>query len=117
MQPRLLITLMALAVATSLTACGKESSDAAHAAKDAWGRTSAAARADVLNAIADRMQANLDLLALAETWDNGKPNRETTAADIPPANDHFRHFPALIRPPHPELHLLTHTAVLPFGSA
>ena len=71
--------------------------DAAHAAKDAWGRTSAAARADVLNAIADRMQLNLDLLALAETWDNGKPIRETTAADIPLAIDHFRYFAGCIR--------------------
>ncbi|TIW51149.1 MAG: aldehyde dehydrogenase family protein, partial [Mesorhizobium sp.] len=51
--------------------------DAAHKAKDAWGRTSAAARALILNRIADRMEDNLDLLALAETWDNGKPIRET----------------------------------------
>jgi len=71
--------------------------DAAHAARDAWGRTSAAVRAEALNAIADRMQANLDLLALAETWDNGKPIRETTAADIPLAIDHFRYFAGCIR--------------------
>ncbi len=57
--------------------------DAAHKAKDAWGRTSPAARALILNRIADRMEDNLDLLALAETWDNGKPIRETTAADLP----------------------------------
>jgi aldehyde dehydrogenase len=66
--------------------------DAAHAAKAAWGRTSTTERALVLNRIADRMEQNLDLLALAETWDNGKPIRETTAADIPLAIDHFRYF-------------------------
>jgi aldehyde dehydrogenase len=71
--------------------------DAAHAAKDAWGKTAPAERARVLNAIADRMEANLDTLALAETWDNGKPIRETTAADIPLAIDHFRYFASCIR--------------------
>ena len=68
--------------------------DAAHAAKEAWGRTSVAERALILNRIADRMEENLDLLALAETWDNGKPIRETTAADVPLAIDHFRYLPA-----------------------
>jgi aldehyde dehydrogenase len=71
--------------------------DAAHKAKDAWGRTSVAERALILNRIADRMEENLDLLALAETWDNGKPIRETTAADIPLAIDHFRYFAGAIR--------------------
>jgi len=71
--------------------------DAAHAAKDAWGRTSPAERATILNAIAQRMQDNLDLLATAETWDNGKPIRETTAADLPLAVDHFRYFAGCIR--------------------
>ncbi len=71
--------------------------DAAHAAKDAWGRSSVAERALILNRIADRMEENLDLLALAETWDNGKPIRETTAADIPLAIDHFRYFAGAIR--------------------
>jgi len=71
--------------------------DAAHAAKDAWGRTSPAARASVLNRIADRLEANLALLAAAETWDNGKPIRETTAADIPLAIDHFRYFAGCLR--------------------
>ena len=66
--------------------------DAAHAAKDAWGKTSAAERAVILNAIAQRMQDNLPMLAEAETWDNGKPIRETTAADLPLAIDHFRYF-------------------------
>ena len=71
--------------------------DAAHAAKDAWGKTAPAERARILNEIADRMEANLDTLALAETWDNGKPIRETTAADMPLAIDHFRYFAACIR--------------------
>jgi aldehyde dehydrogenase len=71
--------------------------DAAHAAKTAWGRTSVAERAIILNRIADRMEQNLDLLAHAETWDNGKPLRETRAADIPLAIDHFRYFAACIR--------------------
>src|SRR3954463_12917188 len=71
--------------------------DAAHAAKEAWGRTSVAERAIVLNKIADRMEENLGLLALAETWDNGKPIRETTAADLPLAIDHFRYFAGAIR--------------------
>src|SRR5215207_1745331 len=71
--------------------------DAAHAAKEAWGRSSVAERALILNRIADRMEENLDLLALAETWDNGKPIRETTAADVPLAIDHFRYFAGAIR--------------------
>ncbi|TFC79431.1 aldehyde dehydrogenase family protein [Cryobacterium sp. TMS1-20-1] len=71
--------------------------DAAHAAAPAWGKTSAAERAAVLNRIADRIDANLELLAVAETWDNGKPVRETLAADIPLAADHFRYFAAAIR--------------------
>jgi len=71
--------------------------DAAHKAKGAWGRTSPAERASILNKIADRMEANLAKLALAETWDNGKPIRETTAADVPLAIDHFRYFAGCIR--------------------
>src|SRR3954467_768444 len=71
--------------------------DAAHAAKAAWGRTSVAERAAMLNRIADRMEDNLERLALAETWDNGKPIRETRAADIPLAIDHFRYFAGAIR--------------------
>jgi aldehyde dehydrogenase len=71
--------------------------DAAHAAKDAWGRTSVAERALILNRIADRMEANLELLAVAETWDNGKPIRETRAADLPLAIDHFRYFAGAVR--------------------
>jgi aldehyde dehydrogenase len=71
--------------------------DAAHAAKDAWGRTSATERARLLNKIADRMEEKLDLLALVETVDNGKPIRETTLADLPLGIDHFRYFAGCIR--------------------
>jgi aldehyde dehydrogenase len=71
--------------------------DAAHAAKDAWGHTSPAERANILNAIAQRMEDNIELLARAETWDNGKPIRETMAADMPLAIDHFRYFAGCIR--------------------
>jgi aldehyde dehydrogenase len=71
--------------------------DAAHEARERWGHTSAAERALILNRIADRMEENLAQLALAETIDNGKPIRETTAADIPLAIDHFRYFAAALR--------------------
>ena len=71
--------------------------DAAHAASASWGRTSAAERANILNKIADRMEANLEMLALVETWDNGKPIRETMAADLPLAVDQFRYFAGAIR--------------------
>ncbi len=71
--------------------------DAAHAAKDKWGGTSTTERSNILNKIADRMEANLELLARAETWDNGKPLRETMVADIPLAIDHFRYFAACVR--------------------
>ncbi len=71
--------------------------DAAHKAAPAWGRTSVTERALILNRIADRMEQHLPALAEAETWDNGKPIRETTAADLPLAIDHFRYFAATIR--------------------
>ena len=71
--------------------------DAAHGAAEKWGHTSVAERANVMNRIADRLEANLELLAYAETVDNGKPIRETLAADIPLAIDHFRYFAACIR--------------------
>ena len=71
--------------------------DAAHAAKVAWGKTSAADRSRILLRIADRMEENLETLATAETWDNGKPIRETLAADIPLAIDHFRYFAGCLR--------------------
>jgi len=71
--------------------------DAAHAAKDAWGETSLPERAAVLNAIADAIEANLTMLAVAESWENGKPVRETLAADIPLAVDHFRYFAGATR--------------------
>jgi aldehyde dehydrogenase len=71
--------------------------DAAHAAKEAWGRTSPAERAQILNKIADRIETNLEKLATAETWDNGKPIREAMVADLPLAVDHFRYFAGAIR--------------------
>jgi len=71
--------------------------DAAHGAADAWGKTSPTERANVLNKIADRLEANLELLAYAETVDNGKPIRETINADIPLAIDHFRYFAGCVR--------------------
>jgi aldehyde dehydrogenase len=71
--------------------------DWAHRARAAWGRTSTTERARILNKIADRIEDNLELLAVAETLDNGKPIRETRAADIPLAADHFRYFAGCIR--------------------
>lgn len=71
--------------------------DAAHSAKSAWGKTSTTERANILNKIADQMENNLKLIAVAETIDNGKPLRETMAADIPLAIDHFRYFAGCIR--------------------
>src|ERR1700729_1038473 len=71
--------------------------DAAHKAKDAWGKTSVAERSLILNKIADKLQANLELLATVETLDNGKPIRETMAADMPLVVDHWRYFASVIR--------------------
>lgn len=71
--------------------------DAAHAAKDSWGKTSVTERSLILNRIADRMEENLEKLAVAETWENGKAVRETLNADIPLAVDHFRYFASVIR--------------------
>lgn len=71
--------------------------DAAHAAADAWGRTSVQDRSRILLKIADRIEQNLEVLAIAETWDNGKAIRETLNADVPLAADHFRYFAGCIR--------------------
>ncbi len=71
--------------------------DAAHAAAPAWGKTSVGERANILNKIADRIEENLEMLAVGETWDNGKPVRESMAADLPLAVDHFRYFAGAIR--------------------
>ncbi len=71
--------------------------DAAHAAAPAWGEASPAHRAEVLNAVADAIDAHREELAVAESWENGKPVRETLAADIPLAADHFRYFAAAVR--------------------
>jgi len=84
-------------IARSSAADVEKALDAAHAAKDAWGHTAPAARAKVLYQIADRMEENLELLALAETLDNGKPIRETRNADVPLSIDHFRYFAGCIR--------------------
>ena len=71
--------------------------DAAHAAKDDWGRRSPAERAAVLNDVADAIEENLEMLAVAESYENGKPVRETLAADIPLSADHFRYFAGAVR--------------------
>ena len=71
--------------------------DAAHAAKDAWGKTSVTDRSNLLLKIADRMEENLELLSVAETWDNGKAIRETLNADVPLSIDHFRYYAGCIR--------------------
>ncbi|HEY5267073.1 MAG TPA: aldehyde dehydrogenase family protein [Acidimicrobiales bacterium] len=71
--------------------------DAAHLARESWGETSLADRAKVLNAIADVLEANLTMLSVAESWENGKPVRETLAADLPLAVDHFRYFAGATR--------------------
>ncbi|MEP6901883.1 MAG: aldehyde dehydrogenase family protein, partial [Actinomycetota bacterium] len=71
--------------------------DAAHKAALTWNNSSATTRSNLLWKIADVMEANLELLARAETWDNGKPIRETLAADLPLAIDHFRYFAGVIR--------------------
>tara|TARA_R100000005_G_scaffold126_1_gene59 strand:- start:573 stop:2093 length:1521 start_codon:yes stop_codon:yes gene_type:complete len=71
--------------------------DAAHAAAPAWGKTPVAERSRLLLQVADRIEANLEMLAVAESWDNGKAVRETLAADIPLAADHFRYFAGCVR--------------------
>ena len=71
--------------------------DAAHAAAPAWGKTAVAERSLILNRIADRLEENLEMLAVAETWENGKAVRETLAADLPLAVDHFRYFAGVLR--------------------
>ncbi len=84
-------------IARSTSADIEKALDAAHAAKAAWGKTSVTERANLLLKIADRMEQNLEKIAVAETYDNGKPVRETLAADIPLAIDHFRYFASVIR--------------------
>jgi aldehyde dehydrogenase len=71
--------------------------DAAHAAAPAWGKTSVGERANILNKAADRIEANLEKIAVAESWENGKAVRETLVADIPLAIDHLRYFAGAIR--------------------
>jgi len=71
--------------------------DAAHRAAAAWGKTSAQHRSNLLLQVADRIEEHLEMLAIAESWDNGKPVRETLNADIPLAVDHFRYFAGCLR--------------------
>ncbi|HVZ00618.1 MAG TPA: aldehyde dehydrogenase [Dongiaceae bacterium] len=85
--------------------------DAAHKAKDKWGRTPVTERATVLEKIAERISDNLDVLALAETVDNGKPIRETTAADIPLTIEHFKYFAACARAQEGALSEIDHDTV------
>jgi aldehyde dehydrogenase len=85
--------------------------DAAHAAREAWGRTSPTERSLALLRIADRIEQKLDLLALVETIDNGKPIRETKAADLPLAVDHFRYFAGCIRAQEGSLSEIDHDTV------
>jgi len=85
--------------------------DAAHAAREAWGQSSAASRALILNRIADRIEEKLALLATVETIDNGKPIRETTAADLPLAVDHFRYFAGCLRAQEGSLSEIDHDTV------
>jgi len=85
--------------------------DAAHAAAPAWGRVPAAERANILLKIADRIDANLEKLAYAETVDNGKPIRETLAADIPLSSDHFRYFAGCLRSQEGSLSQIDHDTV------
>jgi aldehyde dehydrogenase len=84
-------------VARSTAADVELALDAAHAAAPAWGRSSVTERSNVLLKIADRLEEHLEELAVAETWENGKPVRETKAADLPLAVDHFRYFASAIR--------------------
>jgi len=85
--------------------------DAAHRARAAWGRTSPTDRANILLKIADVMEQNLEVLALSESWDNGKPIRETLAADLPLAIDHFRYFAGCLRAEEGTLGELDHNTV------
>ncbi len=96
-------------VARSSAADVEKALDAAHKAKDAWGRTSPTERSNILLKIADRMEQRLDTIAMAETLDNGKPIRETRAADVPLAIDHFRYFAGCIRAQEGSIAEIDHT--------
>ncbi|MCW2249347.1 aldehyde dehydrogenase [Azospirillum fermentarium] len=96
-------------VARSSAADVEKALDAAHKAKDAWGRTSPTERSNILLKIADRMEQRLETIALAETLDNGKPIRETRAADVPLAIDHFRYFAGCVRAQEGSIAEIDHT--------
>ncbi len=85
--------------------------DAAHKAREAWGKTSPTTRANMLNKIADTIEKNLDVLAMVETLDNGKPIRETTHADLPLGVDHFRYFAGCVRAQEGSLSEIDHDTV------
>ncbi|MBA0048137.1 aldehyde dehydrogenase [Mycobacterium sp. NPDC050853] len=85
--------------------------DAAHAAAEAWGNTSPTDRSNTLLKVADRMEQNLERLAVAETWDNGKPIRESLNADIPLAIDHFRYFAGVLRAQEGSLSEIDHDTI------
>jgi aldehyde dehydrogenase len=85
--------------------------DAAHKAREAWGKTSPATRANMLNKIADVIEKNLDVLAMVETLDNGKPIRETTHADLPLGVDHFRYFAGCVRAQEGSLSEIDHDTI------
>lgn len=85
--------------------------DAAHAVREKWGRTAPAERSNILLKIADRIEQNLDILALCESIDNGKPLRETTAADVPLCADHFRYFAGVLRSQEGTLSEIDHDTV------
>lgn len=84
-------------VARSSSADVEKALDAAHKAKTAWGKTSPTERSNILLRIADRIEQNLEMLAVAESWENGKGVRETLNADIPLVVDHFRYFAGCLR--------------------
>ncbi|MCH2207623.1 MAG: aldehyde dehydrogenase [Lentisphaerales bacterium] len=70
---------------------------AAHKAAPAWGKTSVAEKSNILNKIANRIEENIEMLAVVESWENGKAVRETLNADLPLVVDHFRYFASVIR--------------------
>lgn len=98
-------------VARSTAADITKAIDAAEKAAPAWGRLAAAERALILHRIADRMEEHLEELAVAETWENGKAVRETLAADIPLAIDHFRYFAGAVRTQEGRMSQIDHNTV------
>jgi aldehyde dehydrogenase len=98
-------------VARSCSEDVEKALDAAHTAKDAWGRTSVTERSNILHKIAERIEQNKEHLATAEAWENGKPIRETMAADLPLCIDHLRYFAGCIRAQEGSLSEIDHDTV------